>query len=76
MPYLGHGVTGFLLAAFHLPQEVELDIEELLELQSLACRLHVAGVGREMYVEQCIRQVHQVVTLEHIAAEGILHTLF
>ena len=70
-----HREADVLFAAFHLPEDLQLDIEEFFELESFARLLHGRGILRKMDIAERFAQAHEVVALHQIHAERIYHAL-
>ena len=70
-----HHKTTILLTAFHLPEDLQLNIEEFFELEPFARFLHSRRILWEMDIAERFAQAHEVVALHHIHAERIHHTL-
>ena len=70
-----HTETYVLLTTFHLPENLHLDIKQLLELQPLARLLHRKRILRKMDTAECFTQTHQMVTLHNIHTDSIHNTL-
>ena len=75
LPNNRHSEANVLLAAFHLPQNLHLDIEELLELKPLARLLHSRCILGEMDIAERFAQAHEAVALHNIHAERVHHAL-
>lgn len=67
---------GVSFSLLDLPEYLQLDIEELLELKPLACALHESEVFREMYIDEALLEVEQMVLFEQSVSQGLLYALF
>ena len=70
-----HHEPPILLTAFHLPENLQLDIKQFLKLQSLARLLHGRCILGEMDIHQCLTQAHEVVAPNNIHTERVHHAL-
>ena len=70
-----HREADILFAAFHLSEDLQLDIEEFFEFEPFARLLHGRGILREMDIAERFAQAHEVVALHQIHAKRIHHTL-
>jgi len=72
----GHGEAGIKFPSFHLPQNLQLDVEKFFELKPCPSVLHGEGVLGKMHIDEGICEGHEPVLMQYIHTDGIGYTGF